>query len=1295
MTRKLFRLFGCLLLAACAMSSAAVETAKSSQGLVYDVSGVRLGHWTKDYKAARAYSEANHVPMICFWGQEDCGYCHLFQKDVLLDSKFSSWVSKHQVVMLFVEAGSDTSMTDVKGFIWGKTKDEQKDWSGKWMGDWPFMRLYWPKTNGTTLSVRFIGRKDKMPVKDGKRVEQFVGTLNKYIGSYTPAADYTGGYFAVTNLPAARLEAVPGKTKAVDIPMFRTETKTVGTNKLQIAGGDLITIAWKANETNKVYKYTVPGGKAAGDVDALKLYAADGKTLKSESAINYVEEPANSISNPKWIGVDFGVGEWTMDLSKALEKAGKDKKFYTLAVVGGDMWCPYCQGLRDGVFSKTDFTNWAKTKNVNLVCIDMPQKGTTCATLLTRDLKTRGEPASGAAYLSRNMIADDKAKEIFDRNKTLSGSTWKPKASSAERLGNPTVLLLNADGTVAGRLYDPTETTTYPLKETLDRLTELLLLRDAKGRKDADSDIASTTLTMDVGTSVTGELQVNDHVKFYKLTNVPTGKVLFTNDCVRPLRLSVCEYPGTGAFDEEKQVIAVGHEAVLVTFLDTANKYLRVEGFMTCTNAYGTGTKTTYTISSALTLIPSETKKTYVCASGEVLMEVVADELYKLNNFSDYSAFDKVGDFYKAKATATLKMTCAKNAKVEYQKWAPGSVQFGAATLRLMEKNKTATMTVKRTGGVSGAACVTVAIDDGSRGEKRVTLSPAEFSWAEGESADKTLTFTVSADPAFNPDERYAVTLTKKEPSDASLGTPASLQLTISDTNDPVFSADDFSVKCLAKMPYEAVYPLNNILENKKVAVSVASGKLPRGLSVSYSYDKKAVVISGKPSAVGKSTFSLAVSETRSGKRVTGQAAKFVYTVLDSTALKPGQEFYNAALAAGTAIDCTVPLYGLYNGYDVVAGSVRVKVSKSYRVSAKYEGSDKKVSFSGNLPTVAESGDCAGSFAKKDARLNLRIASDGKVYATVSGVNNVFGKTLQSPAMGVRAIVPNCSAYAGYYTVTLPAYRGEEMPEKTAMPLGTGYLVLKMESSTFEKKGKVSFKGVLADGKSVSGSSNLLPDQYTDLDGVKWGALPIFVSKSSGTVLSACLFIRKGAKADFKDDPRAVVAEPASSAYWRSDKTFWPLDVWGGYFKKGADPKEVCEDLYETDSFDLVCDTSAFSASEKYGELVSVSSGTATMTSSGRMTITGGVKDLPATLKVNPDTGIVTGSIYAKFASGKKQKLTVKGAILFGWGGCEAGCGEGGEVSRPVVSAAAYYSDKIDGKSAKRGFAVELTELLK
>jgi hypothetical protein len=112
----------------------------------------------------------------------------------------------------------------------------------------------------------------------------------------------------------------------------------------------------------------------------------------------------------------------------------------------------------------------------------------------------------------------------------------------------------------------------------------------------------------------------------------------------------------------------------------------------------------------------------------------------------------------------------------------PGSLQFSAASYSEAENAGTATITVTRTGGSSGAVGVSYATSDGSANAgSDYTAASGTLSFATGETT-KTFTVFLTDEPSAEPDETVILTLSNPT-GGATLGSPASATLTILDTD--------------------------------------------------------------------------------------------------------------------------------------------------------------------------------------------------------------------------------------------------------------------------------------------------------------------------------------------------------------------------------------------------------------------------------------------------------------------------------------------------------------------------------
>lgn len=457
--------------------------AEEINGMHYETSGdIVVGEWNTQYAKALAMGTAEGIPVVGFWLRPSCSMC---KKIEVLNAtkKVIAWRKERGYIFLVgVEGKADASKTlSLTQF-------------GSHL---PFVCVWWDK-NGDgkpDVHVKWSGRNGDMPVKTGELDEQFMKSIDKYLGSYNPIPPYTGGTFACGDKDGDRLECEAG-TKKIEVPLTRDEKSATvaseSTLKVLAADGKTVlktaAVKWMAGEASKDVEIDISTVKlSAGSRLTLQMVDAD-KAVQATTHVTYVEK-AVSAANPLWIGEreNLSFGEWTMDLdaAKALAKA---QGGYTLMAVVGSLWCPDCANTDRNFLELTDtngvnrFQAWAAENKVALVSVDVPnfsKDSVECASpsLLKRSAysttlaRAREYPASGAdasltnavlrsgvGYLSRKGVSDAEAAKVLARNQKLvstntdNGGVHRPEDTNKFRTGVPIFVLLRADGSVAARL---------------------------------------------------------------------------------------------------------------------------------------------------------------------------------------------------------------------------------------------------------------------------------------------------------------------------------------------------------------------------------------------------------------------------------------------------------------------------------------------------------------------------------------------------------------------------------------------------------------------------------------------------------------------------------------------------------------------------------------------------------------------------------------------------------------------------------------------------------------------------
>lgn len=167
------------------MAVAATASGYSFQGLSYSNSGaVRTGEWTCRYKLAKSLASAGNIPMVVVWVSPTCTYCKSLASALGGSAAFRTWMAKRNYVMVFA-VGQTSSST------YGT---EESDVSAAYsftevgISKFPFVGLWWRRNaSGAEVKKRFTGRSGLMPSKSGSLAQQFMDSVDQYVGAYAGA----------------------------------------------------------------------------------------------------------------------------------------------------------------------------------------------------------------------------------------------------------------------------------------------------------------------------------------------------------------------------------------------------------------------------------------------------------------------------------------------------------------------------------------------------------------------------------------------------------------------------------------------------------------------------------------------------------------------------------------------------------------------------------------------------------------------------------------------------------------------------------------------------------------------------------------------------------------------------------------------------------------------------------------------------------------------------------------------------------------------------------------------------
>ncbi len=784
---------------------------------------VTLGKWHVNYKKCLNYAQNNKVPLIAVWSNGDaCGHCVLFENAVN-HANFKKWMKNSGIVFLFIHSGDKKSapkdyMQESDYFHWVRGKNTS----------FPFIYIYWPAGNvkvhtvGDTVDKLATGAKAA-----DNAVSYFKSKLKNY--KYNPTPADNGGTLDSGNLD---LEVEEG-AGSVQLHISRPAAaqSLIGTNTVRVISADKantnnIVVVWDKAQSYTNISIDVSGSPKEGAEMPLQLINAAGKTVNS-SVIKVVKEPPNSPANPRWMGErtqdTLGWGEWTMDIDAATNKvnaynagktplatSGKMKlgasgdKAYTLLLVGGSQWCPDCMRADEYLFETSEFRTWAsETHKIACVAVDVPPfaAGLNEYPCLLNSLHTTdtnkwycGE--SGAAYVSRKMRTPEDlelAEEILERNLSYVNNTvtnggfclpenvGSDGNTSVWKTGVPCAILLRGDGTVAGRLFQFSNSTSAMTDGTataatmVKRLDEMLQ-QDEDAAEEVNDSISTTTSTIGKREEITGNsLSFTDVADVFQLNSEETfGKRLLVsvepNGACLPgtmLEMNLYQVTSGGLMRNIGCASGVVEEGKPLQFdtvaLSSSNCYLKVSypvdssAYSTCLQFALTNSASTvcsYRLKTDFIICPAEVAATDVIddfsENPYVSVELEEGKIYRITNLDetvlDSSVLVKVpetDDRYTAQTSGTVTLKVTANS-VTSQLWNPGKVGFVAASAFTPESAGVYSIRLARSSGLSGTATAKVSFnaEKSSKLDKLFELGENfsnTLTWEEGDVSEKTV----------------------------------------------------------------------------------------------------------------------------------------------------------------------------------------------------------------------------------------------------------------------------------------------------------------------------------------------------------------------------------------------------------------------------------------------------------------------------------------------------------------------------------------------------------------------------
>ncbi len=825
---------------------------------------IELGRWHANLDNARAYAEANGVPLLAIWSNGDnCGHCKKWENNAISEP-FETWMKDSGIVFYFGYYGDPGKGTTLGEWCYWCGRNNP---TGKTL---PLVRLYW-KVNGTVIVDRSA---------DGDTVDGNKGLVSMTTTSYrpdepyyvpgdyhtynmggrymidyiknafpgytpTPKVSYYGGEFGVVKSSTYGLQAEIGYTEKVYVPLTRTneaaQVKSYNNRLVCIFPDNSATtnkIKWAVGQSKTNIAVTITGhtdGVTAGERVVLRLLDTTNG-VAAANQITFVDGVANSPKNPFWIGErtedTLPFGKWTMDIDvvtnkvKAFNARRAAPKAYAMVLVGGSLWCPDCvmadyhfyDYAIDGV---NQFRAWAKEHNIALGVIDIPnytRTGTTSnGSLLMYDVFTMSDNyltgrntfpkdeneryQSGAQYLSRHGVAPEDAERIIARNKklvqkdTLHNGWRRPEnTTNPYRLGVPTLLLLNDDGTVAARFdtWSKMGPTSYSTN-FYTRLEEMIAQMDEKA-EEANDDWRTTGETIVKRGGLDGRRTLShvDKADVYKVEEGAIGKIVnfkLTGDATNSVTLAILS-------SANESVPLASATGALVDGLSataeipSANCYLKVSWGGGPADLIGSSVFE-YALSSDNVLVATEAKQYETVTDGNpaITINVEQGKTYRITNVDEdkiAGVFTKgtVDGLYIAVATASATVYLKNSEidgdrtvyKTEYQLWNTGRVGFdiGAGTAKEIDGDFEYVLKVCRLDGVAGVAKATISLDPGDVPDDgsifEWTHEGMQFEWLDGSNDVKTVSITIKANSFADGDQLLSFKLTAVEgESDAGI----------------------------------------------------------------------------------------------------------------------------------------------------------------------------------------------------------------------------------------------------------------------------------------------------------------------------------------------------------------------------------------------------------------------------------------------------------------------------------------------------------------------------------------------
>ncbi len=601
-------------------------------------------------------------------------------------------------------------------------------------------------------------------------------------------------------------------------------------------------------------------------------------------------------------------------------------------------------------------------------------------------------------------------------------------------------------------------------------------------------------------------------------------------------------------------------------------------------------------------------------------------------------------------------------------------------SLELVAKGgETVDISVSRTGGSDGFVTGVVSASAGVFEDSGDSIT--EIDWLVRDSTVQTVSLTLPH--CTNGEDTVWVRLGAEYGAKVD---PFAAMLAIRIVGEDVLSFEQSSVdKAIVRyVPIEEVciaVTAPGEIDWTNVSIRKYAGSLPPGLSWRFDEISHSLVISGVATRSGAYVASFRVYAGDDA----GMAVSLAFDVSDPLS--------EALSSERTFVDMPVTVQD--GDSSSLAGVMTMTVSPSGRASAKYRSTDGRT-----LVYSSENWNSSGEAASYSATLNgvtdnqssmnVQVATNGEISISFSDPACTNGVYLVSPKSSEGFSVTN---WYGYYTVNLK--QTGTLSGDAPLATGDGYILLNMTNRASVLSGRMTYAGILPNGKSFSGAGLLQPGVYDEGIGEYATAVLPIVSGGDSDSLYGVLSIKPYAKDEHTVKRRSVASDAGTAFSWchvdRIDDVSYEvsLEPYGGFYDVGESLAVCCESTFETLDLMFFALPNRLLRNEEFASgaplawvtnsdiQVGVRFDSASKSSRLGLLRPAKAYDFAGlTMNVNLAAGVINGTFELGF-EGRTVTALYRGVILPGWGtGCgECTLGNADAIERPFIGGSFWYTE--------------------